>query len=43
MDSIRDGYQILNITSEVEYFEIPYEAEFGPGDIRKEVGTKLIS
>ena len=41
MDNIRDGYQILNITSEVEYFETPYEAEFGPGNIRKEVGTKL--
>tara|TARA_B100001758_G_scaffold228364_1_gene222476 strand:- start:1144 stop:2214 length:1071 start_codon:yes stop_codon:yes gene_type:complete len=41
MDNFRDGYKILDITSETSYFETPYEAEFAPDEIRKEVGTKV--
>lgn len=41
MDNFRDGYKILEITSDVTYFETPYEDEFAPGVIRKEVGTKV--
>ena len=41
MDNFRDGYKILDISSEISYFETPYEAEFAPGEIRKEVGTKV--
>lgn len=41
MDNFRDGYKILGVTSEVSYFETPYEDEFAPGVIRKEVGTKV--
>ena len=41
MDNFRDGYKILDITSEISYFETPYEAEFAPDVIRKEVGTKV--
>jgi len=41
MDNFRDGYKILDIDSEISYFETPYEAEFAPGEIRKEVGTKV--
>ena len=41
MDNFRDGYKIIDISSDISYFETPYEAEFGPDNIRKEVGTKL--
>ena len=41
MDNFKDGYKILDITSETTYFETPYEAEFSPGEIRKEIGTKV--
>ena len=41
MDNFRDGYKILDITSDISYFETPYEAEFAPDVIRKEVGTKV--
>tara|TARA_Y100000816_G_scaffold112781_2_gene78906 strand:- start:7562 stop:8632 length:1071 start_codon:yes stop_codon:yes gene_type:complete len=41
MDNFKDGYKILDISSETTYFETPYEAEFSPGEIRKEIGTKV--
>ena len=41
MDNITWWMLNLTLTSDVEYFETPLEAEFGPNDIRKEVGTKL--
>ena len=41
MDNLKDGYKVVSITPKVTYFEAPYEAEFAPGDIRKEVGTRL--
>ena len=41
MDNFKDGYKILDISSETTYFETPYEAEFSPGEIRKEIGPKV--
>jgi len=41
MDNLKDGYKILSIEPKVSYFETPYEAEFAPDVIRKEVGTRL--
>jgi len=41
MDNLKEGYTIVSIEPKVTYFEAPYEAEFAPGVIRKEVGTKL--
>ena len=41
MDNLKDGFKVISIKPKVSYFEAPYEAEFGPGDIRKEIGTKL--
>ena len=41
MDNLKDGYKVLSIVPKVSYFETPYEAEFAPDVIRKEVGTRL--
>ena len=41
MDNLKDGYRVLSVNPKVSYFETPYEAEFGPGDIRREIGTRL--
>ena len=41
MDNLKDGYKVLSIEPKVSYFETPYEAEFAPDVIRKEVGTRL--
>ena len=41
MNNLKDGYKILSIEPKVSYFETPYEAEFAPDVIRKEVGTRL--
>lgn len=41
MDNLKDGYKVISIKPKITYFETPYEAEFDPGTIRKEIGTKL--
>ena len=41
MNNLKDGYTIVSVEPKVTYFETPYEEEFAPDLIRKEVGTKL--